>query len=963
MRNIILSLICLSCFISISCGVKINISEMVVWQGTERISNESGSFNYGIKLPCEIPAYTTFTIENLRAVDLLIDKISVISGDVDDFIVDTSKILSPLPVGALTNFDISFEPSSLGLKSAVVEIINTDKDNNPFTFTVTATAIAPKINVKQGSNDIPNVTGCYDFGIGNIGEMTDAVTFTIENKGVGTLEISDLQLAGINCAEFTLDDSMLENQIEEGESTSFELQFAPISPKDKFAIVSILSNDEGENPYIFSIIGFAGTPEINVKQGITNIPNITGSYDFGEVRVNSSSEPVTFTIVNEGTGKLFITNIEKIGADADNFTLDDSSTASSLDPASETIFIITFNPIVQGPKSLEIRIHNNDIDENPYIFTVTGEALNPEINIKDPAANSIVSETGYYYFGKTDVNTVVSGTFLVENVGYGLLELTGSPIIEISGWGASAFTVTQQPQAFINHGTSTTFKIEFCPSEERNYSATVSIANNDDDEDPYTFEIHGRVKVVGFDFNGDGIEDIIVGTYGNIHSGLRTGKAYIYLGSKNLTPLMLSNSVIGFYGRTNDRNNPYYFGCSASSAGDFNNDGYDDIIIGAAGEDFGGTRAGCAFIFFGSQNPSRSNYALNADVIIIGENENDRFGWGTTSAGDLNNDGIEDIIIGAPGFYEGGYSTGKAYIYYGSSSPTSIIYATNADVMITGVDVGGKFGGCVSSAGDYNNDNIDDIIIGAPYANGQTNRTGVVYIFYGKSNIAANLSASSADVKFNGRQTNEEFGYSVSSAGDFNNDGIDDIIIGAWHDYENATWAGAAFVYYGSSSPISIEYPRNADIRILGENAYDGFAISVSNAGDFNNDGLDDILISTHCDDSGGNDVGAAFVFYGKSNHYSMYSKGDADFIVLGENYREWFGFCSSSAGDLNSDGIDDFIIGAFKTNDNGIDSGSAFIFYGKSNPISPVNASNANIKLIGNNSKEMFGYCVFGGR
>ncbi|HMR42022.1 MAG TPA: FG-GAP-like repeat-containing protein, partial [Ignavibacteria bacterium] len=329
----------------------------------------------------------------------------------------------------------------------------------------------------------------------------------------------------------------------------------------------------------------------------------------------------------------------------------------------------------------------------------------------------------------------------------------------------------------------------------------------------------------------------------------------------------------------------YRHGISASSAGDVNGDGYDDVIIGAYGYS---TNTGRAYIYFGGQNMNTT-----ADVIITGGATSNYFGYSVSTAGDVNGDGFSDVIVGAYGYSS---NTGRAYIYLGGNSMDN-----TADLIING-SAGISFGNSVSSAGDVNGDGFSDVIVGAQ---AHTSNTGRAYIFYGGSPMN-----SSVDVTMTGEATNNFFGSSVSDAGDVNGDGFGDVIVGA---YGYSTSTGRAYIYHGGSSMNNV-----ADLILTGDATNNNFGSSVSEAGDVNGDGYSDIIIGAYGYLS---NIGAAYIFRGApAMSTTPYH------IVTGEAINNLFGFSVSSAGDVNGDGFSDVIVGAIAYSSQ---TGRAYVYFG----------------------------------
>ena len=261
----------------------------------------------------------------------------------------------------------------------------------------------------------------------------------------------------------------------------------------------------------------------------------------------------------------------------------------------------------------------------------------------------------------------------------------------------------------------------------------------------------------------------------------------------------LNNMGDGYFGRT-------------LTTGDFNNDGYDDALIGAYGYSSG---TGRAYIYYGSSSMDNT-----ADLTMTGEASSNNFGYALTTA-DFNNDGYDDALIGAYGYSS---YTGRAYIYYGSSSMDN-----TADLTMTGEAAWDSFGRDLTTA-DFNNDGYDDALIGAYQ---YSTSTGRAYIYYGSSSMD-----NTADLTMTGESESSYFGYTLTTA-DFNNDGYDDALIGAYR-YSSST--GRAYIYYGSSS-----MDNTADLTMTGEaSSYFGGALTTA---DFNNDGYDDALIGAYGND------------------------------------------------------------------------------------------------------------------
>ncbi len=387
------------------------------------------------------------------------------------------------------------------------------------------------------------------------------------------------------------------------------------------------------------------------------------------------------------------------------------------------------------------------------------------------------------------------------------------------------------------------------------------------------------------------------------------------------TLLLVSNTILysqaqsvqSFLGETDGD----YFGHNVSNAGDVNNDGIDDIIVGAP---FYGSYKGRAYIYYGG-SPMNSG----ADVILIGENDWDYFGWSVSAAGDVNNDGIADIIVGANGYNS---STGRAYIYYGGDGAID----NTVDVTMNGETSSDNFGNSVSFAGDVNNDGYDDVIIGANKAVSDFN--GRAYIYYGGDGAIDNT----VDVTLTNISSGEYFGGTVSNAGDVNGDGYDDVIVGA-ERYNTTSWYGRAYIFLGGNGSMNTV----VDLTITGTSqSHLGYPVSA--AGDVNNDGFDDVIVGANGYNS---NVGRAYIYYGGNSLNSV-----ADVTFNGEVAGDHFGVAVSNAGDINGDAYDDVIVGASEYNS---EAGRVYIYYGGNGSMNSV----ADLTIDGENGGDYFGYSV----
>ncbi len=273
-----------------------------------------------------------------------------------------------------------------------------------------------------------------------------------------------------------------------------------------------------------------------------------------------------------------------------------------------------------------------------------------------------------------------------------------------------------------------------------------------------------------------------------------------------------------------------------------------------------------------------------------GDSASDEFGRSVSSAGDVNGDGYDDIIVGAYLDDNNGLGSGSARIFMGSPSGTFTTFVT-----LNGDNANDQFGRSVSGAGDVNGDGYDDVIVGARLDDNNGFRSGSARIFMGSSSGTFNTF-----VTLNGDSADEWFGQSVSDAGDVNGDGYDDIIVGAFWDDNNGLNSGSARIFMGSPSGTFTTF-----VTLNGDNSEDSFGFSVSSAGDVNGDGYDDIIVGAPGDDNNGLSSGSARVLLGGPSTLFTTSV-----TLNGDSAGDNFGSSVGGAGDVNRDGYDDIIVG-----------------------------------------------------
>lgn len=439
------------------------------------------------------------------------------------------------------------------------------------------------------------------------------------------------------------------------------------------------------------------------------------------------------------------------------------------------------------------------------------------------------------------------------------------------------------------------------------------------------------------DFNGDGIDDLLVGANAADAAGnakTLAGEAYVVFGSTTLsgshdllsTPAdftVLGADAVDFLGRS-------------VAAGDFNGDGIDDLLVGADAADAVGnakSSAGEAYVIFGSASLSgtRDLSSSPADFTVLGAASGHNLGT-SVAAGDFNADGIEDLLVGAA-YADPGTpvrsNAGEAYVIFGSASlsGTHDLATSPADFTVLGGEANG-FLGSSAATGDFDADGIEDVLLGAYQANAWA---GGAYVIFGSTTLSGSrdLATAAADFTVLGADASDYLGYSAA-AGDFNGDGIDDLLLGADQHGSTLPGPGEAHVIFGSTTLSGTRdlATTAADFTVLGADTYDKLGASAA-GGDFDGDGIEDPLLGAREADAASNaksNAGEAYVVVGSPSLGGTLDLAAAspDLSVLGADAGDCLG-TSAAAGDFNGDSIDDLLMGAYKADGPG----NAYVIFG----------------------------------
>ena len=382
------------------------------------------------------------------------------------------------------------------------------------------------------------------------------------------------------------------------------------------------------------------------------------------------------------------------------------------------------------------------------------------------------------------------------------------------------------------------------------------------------------VELSGADLNGDGLADLIVSI--SQGGGTNIGQVFIFLGRKVWpTPLTTANADHSITGIANEG-----FGNAINRIGDINQDGFDDFAVGSSTIS---SNNNTAWVFFGGVGLFSKTSSTQADVIIT--HASARMGLGLGGAGDVNGDGADDYLVGAPGAAAGGTNRGEVYLFYGGKSlKTGVLSFTDADVTIQGTTDSDTIGYNAVGVGDLNSDGFDDFMISgqASGANGQA------FLFLGSASLTGSMTYTSANAIFQGDATFQHLGYSVQGLSDLDGDGNKEIMIGCSN--EDAT-NGQYSLLFNYSSVISGNIAAAAAyVQFRGQTSTDDFGYHFVSPGDLSNDGIPDLITGAPAYNAGTNQ-GAVYYFQGGLTYSSIINSNTANSIALGGVAGDAFAF------------------------------------------------------------------------
>ena len=603
------------------------------------------------------------------------------------------------------------------------------------------------------------------------------------------------------------------------------------------------------------------------------------------------------------------------------------------------------NSSVQG---VNVKAWRYDESEDPATATLSVQAASRPgytvaVSVKDlvdPDGGSIVVD-GYQWQYRasagglwTDVAGATSGSFSIPNDSVWFSRVLRVKVLASADAFGNTSSVNSEPIRMLNQAQG------FVINGKSDWNERIDM-----------------VAGVG-DVNGDGLADLIIG--GDLtQDGFAVGRAYVVWGKASPEPIELSAVADGTGGfLLKGYTSSDFAGLAVAHAGDVNGDGLADLQVTAQGADVapGRADAGRTYVVWGKTSGTvvqLNDLAANsAGFVINGQAAQDYSGRSVSSLGDLNGDGLADLLVGANNSDPAaGSGAGRSYVVWGKTSSSDVhlgdVAAGTGGFVINGAAVGDQSGYSVAGVGDVNGDGQNDLLIGALFGDpAGMNSAGISYVVWGKSdNAAVNLSAVAAGTggfAINGQAGSDRSGSAVAGLGDLNGDGLADLLIGAHqHDPNGAQNAGRSYVVWGKTSTSALNLSAVAagtgGFVINGSVAGDKSGLVLSAAGDVNGDGLPDLLVGAQDSAAGGSyGAGRAYVVWGKTSNsavdLSAVVSGTGGFVINGHASGSQLGFSVDAAGDVNGDGLADLVVSAkFAIPAAGYENaGRSFVVFGK---------------------------------
>lgn len=415
---------------------------------------------------------------------------------------------------------------------------------------------------------------------------------------------------------------------------------------------------------------------------------------------------------------------------------------------------------------------------------------------------------------------------------------------------------------------------------------------------------------------------------------------YSYSQNTHVETKQAAKIASGLNGLGTPLDNGDLFGISATSIGDLNNDGVEDVAVGAQWDDDGSSAAGAIYILFLNADGSvkkRQKVSSTSGNLGVTLDLEDNFGNSLASIKDLNKDGTRELVVGAYLDDDGGTDRGAVYVLYmdttGLVKRSKKISDTQGNFKAT-LDNSDRFGASIANLGDYDGDGFDEIAVGAHWDDDGNTDHGAFYVLYmdTAASVRRHKKVSDTQGKFTGTLNGlDYFGYALANIGDLNDDKVDDIAVGTMRDDDGGTDRGAVWILFMDTTGEVKKFSKISS-TLSGFNAdidnNDRFGRSVAGPGDLDGDGVEDLLVGAINDDDGGTDRGAVWILYlesdGSVKCYDKISDIDGNFNS-GLSNSDKFGVSLAVMTDFDNNGTIDIVAGAPNDDQGGTDRGAYY--------------------------------------